>query len=269
MKIQWLGTAAAEGWPAVFCRCDACMRALRRGGRDIRMRSGALIDDTLLIDLNPDLYAQKLRFGLDLHSVRDILITHNHTDHMQPDVLDLMSRVCAGEQMEHVGIYGPSDAIQRTLPYIAYLDPHAVEAGDTLELQSGYRVTVLPALHSAKLGKFYLIEKGGKSILYAHDTDIFPDKAWEILQKAVSKPIDLVSLDCTNGPLPHDYIGHMGLAEDGVVIERLKKLGLADGHTRFFCNHFSHNGHLLYDELRPLAAQYGMDVTFDGCTAEF
>ena len=27
MEIKYLGTAAAEGWPAVFCTCEACKRA--------------------------------------------------------------------------------------------------------------------------------------------------------------------------------------------------------------------------------------------------
>ena len=38
MKIRFLGTAAAEGWPAVFCACESCKRAERLGGKDIRTR---------------------------------------------------------------------------------------------------------------------------------------------------------------------------------------------------------------------------------------
>ena len=32
MEIQYLGTAAAEGWPALFCDCDICHRARKEGG---------------------------------------------------------------------------------------------------------------------------------------------------------------------------------------------------------------------------------------------
>ena len=32
MQFQYLGTAAAEGWPAVFCRCKYCLEAQRLGG---------------------------------------------------------------------------------------------------------------------------------------------------------------------------------------------------------------------------------------------
>ena len=47
MNLTYLGTAAAEGWPGIFCRCEFCERAKRLGGRDIRTRSQALLDDAL------------------------------------------------------------------------------------------------------------------------------------------------------------------------------------------------------------------------------
>ena len=52
MKLTYLGTAAAEGWPAAFCNCDGCRAARRLGGRNIRTRSQALVDDALLLDLS-------------------------------------------------------------------------------------------------------------------------------------------------------------------------------------------------------------------------
>ena len=33
MKIRYLGTAAAEGWPALFCSCPICTKARAEGGR--------------------------------------------------------------------------------------------------------------------------------------------------------------------------------------------------------------------------------------------
>ena len=72
MKIQFLGTAAAEAAPAVFCACDHCRYAREKGGKEIRTRSGALIDGKIKIDFGPDSYAHSLQYGLDyslLHSV--------------------------------------------------------------------------------------------------------------------------------------------------------------------------------------------------------
>lgn len=84
MKFRYLGTAAAEGWPAVFCNCDHCHRAKKAGGRNIRTRSQALINDDLLIDFPSDSYHHALHCGLDFSACRYLLVTHSHTDHFSP-----------------------------------------------------------------------------------------------------------------------------------------------------------------------------------------
>lgn len=58
MKIHILDSAAAEGFPAMFCECDTCKRARAEGGRSIRARSQAVIDNTILIDFGPDTILQ-------------------------------------------------------------------------------------------------------------------------------------------------------------------------------------------------------------------
>ena len=50
MKVLFLGTAAAEGWPAVFCKCDSCMKARKLGGKNIRTRSSCIIDDIYMVE---------------------------------------------------------------------------------------------------------------------------------------------------------------------------------------------------------------------------
>ena len=96
MKIQYLGTAAAEGWPGLFCRCEVCRRAREAGGKNIRTRSQALIDDTILMDFPPDTYLHMLRDGLPLPEIRTLLLTHSHQDHWYPE--DLAFR---GEGFSH------------------------------------------------------------------------------------------------------------------------------------------------------------------------
>ena len=95
MKFQYLGTAAAEGIPALFCNCDICRTAARRGGKELRMRSGALVNDKLLIDLSPDLFAAKLQFDLDLSNVRNAIITHAHSDHFDREMMGFFTPTCA------------------------------------------------------------------------------------------------------------------------------------------------------------------------------
>ena len=51
MKVTFLGTAAAEGFPAVFCNCRFCKEARVLGGKNLRTRSQSIVNDDLLIDL--------------------------------------------------------------------------------------------------------------------------------------------------------------------------------------------------------------------------
>ena len=82
VELLLLGTAAAEGWPAPFCRCDACPRHRQLMGPNLRLRSGALIDNDLKIDFGPDTVAQMQALDRDLSAVRAVLFTHEHGDHL-------------------------------------------------------------------------------------------------------------------------------------------------------------------------------------------
>lgn len=90
MKMTWLGTAAAEGWPAMFCRCPSCTESAKHGGKSIRSRSQSLVNDDLLIDFPADTYLHMMHGGLNLDAVTDVIITHAHEDHFYPE--DLANR---------------------------------------------------------------------------------------------------------------------------------------------------------------------------------
>ena len=49
MKITFLGTAAAEGVPAIFCNCEYCQNARLKGGKNIRTRSQEIINEYIKI----------------------------------------------------------------------------------------------------------------------------------------------------------------------------------------------------------------------------
>ena len=82
MKIKYLGTAAAEGIPGIFCECETCKRAAALGGRNIRTRSQAIIDDTLLIDFPADTYMHYLKWGVPINKIKACIITRSHADHL-------------------------------------------------------------------------------------------------------------------------------------------------------------------------------------------
>jgi phosphoribosyl 1,2-cyclic phosphate phosphodiesterase len=72
MELKYLGTAAAEGIPGIFCNCQYCMDARNQGGKNIRTRSQSIIDDHLLIDFPPDSYSHMLQYNISV-SFKNIL----------------------------------------------------------------------------------------------------------------------------------------------------------------------------------------------------
>ena len=54
MKIVFLGTAAAEGVPGLWCKCPYCEHARKVGGKEIRRRCSYCVDDDTMIDFGPD-----------------------------------------------------------------------------------------------------------------------------------------------------------------------------------------------------------------------
>ena len=275
MKIQYLGTAAAEGWPALFCRCKACKEAARLGGKNLRTRSQAIIDDCLLVDFPPDTYLHMLRDGLDLPELSHVLITHSHQDHFYPLDLTMRGHGFSDQVKDTLHLYGNKtaealyretvDPIAKSWQLDRRLAFHPVEAFRPLEI-GPHRVTPLTALHDrAEHCLIYLVERAGRSLLYANDTGIFPDETWDFL---TGRRLDLVSLDCTTGR-HKEGTNHMGLADNISVRDRLRELGGTTDGTRHVITHFSHHGELLHHELEAEAAQLGFAVAYDGMSVEF
>ncbi|MBQ8510926.1 MAG: hypothetical protein IJ493_13575 [Clostridia bacterium] len=277
MEIQFLGTAAAEGIPALWCDCERCRKSRKVGGRALRTRSQALIDGTLLIDFPADTYAHILQNGIDLLNVTDCIVTHTHSDHLYPtDIAMLKKGFSHVSEGFHLTFHGSAKVGERVSPQIAgQLEKegtcsfHEVKAFEPFAAGK-YTITPLTAIHDPNAGPlFYQISDGEKTMIYGHDTHFFHDDVWAYWEKT-HPHFDLVSLDCTNACLPLNYVGHMGLAENVQVKEKMLELGLADDKTIFICNHFSHNGtHAAYDDFVPIAAKEGFGVSYDGMKVTF
>ena len=276
MKLKYLGTAAAEGWPAIFCDCDNCRKAMKRGGRHIRTRSQALVDDKLLLDFPADSLMHMLAYGIPMSELHTCLITHSHPDHLYPADLEMrkqgFSHLDSGDPLV---LYGSKVALSKAGDM---LEEHAKELEGRVSLSEiepfqifeteGYKVTALLADHDPRSGPlFYLIQKEGKSLLYCHDTGYFPEETWKYLER-VRPHCSFVSIDCTNGLLPYKR-GYMGVSAACETVERLKEIGCVEGKTLLCLNHFSHNGGILYDELVPIAKEKGMMVSYDGLEINF
>lgn len=273
MEFQYLGTAAAEGVPALWCECANCKKSRAAGGRSIRTRTQAVVDGNLLIDFPADTYAHFLNNGLDLLNFKYLIITHSHEDHLYPREFDMLapgfSHVPDGFKLDIFGSDKVSEMLKPDIERIKLCEFHEVKAFERFKAGK-YDITALPAIHDANSGPlFYMISDGEKTMLYAHDTHFFRDDVWDYFKSEKPK-FDFVSLDCTNACLPMSYVGHMSLAENVKVREKLLSMGCADEKTIFVCNHFSHNGtNSAYEDFVPFAKEAGFGVSYDGMTVEF
>ena len=278
MKFQYLGTAAAEGVPGMFCECEVCRRSLELGGRYIRTRSQAIIDDTLLIDFPADTFSHMLTYGLRLPEIHHCIVTHSHSDHWYPADLEMRTVGFAnGKDLGTLTIYGTSAVAadcRRMMEAYGLNKENRIACQEIRPFQpfviGCYTITPLRADHDpASDPVFFLIQKDEdgvqKNLLYANDTGIFPQETWDWLEQHPCH-LDFVSLDCTAALLTGWEHGHLGLDTDVQVASRLKAMGLADEQTRWCVHHFSHNGRATHEELTQAAAKYGFGVSYDGKT---
>lgn len=276
MKITYLGTAAAEGIPALFCKCEFCNGVRKRGGKEIRSRMQVLIDDDLSIDFPPDAFYHGAVLGADLSALKYLIVTHTHMDHFYAHDFVLHGHVYAHGLDAPLKLYGGEEmnavfdectrrelnpVVQETLELNTIKPFEEVSFGD-------YRVFPLKANHTSQEPMVYLIEKGGKRVLHLSDTGPLPEEDYEYLSHLGGK-IDLITFDCTY--LWNDasaYPRHMGVKEIAEVLKRLTALGLADENTKKVITHFSHNSKpslsalaLAEKELGAIAAYDGMEIT--------
>jgi len=278
MKLTYLGTAAAEGCPALFCNCDCCRTARERGGKDMRTRSQSLVNEDLLIDFPPDTLMHFHQNAIRGDRVESLLITHSHDDHYyRQDIRRHGGFYAYNMEHERLRIVCPERVYDDLTDYFARVDTkitatmEVVQAKPYEPMQLGrYRVTPLRAKHApGQVALIYVIEDGEKSLLYAHDTGYFYDEVLEYIQKEGLR-FDLASFDCTYAQLPcADSKNHMGLDTVERLTARLREIGAIDGATRLFVNHFSHNGNPLHDQMEEKARAIGCEVAYDGCVAEF
>ena len=269
MNITYLGTAAAEGFPALFCNCEYCNEARRLGGKNIRTRSQALINEDLLIDFPADTYAHFLSNGIEGDGIAYLLMTHAHSDHFYPNDLFLRSGAFAhGMRVPTLQIFCPRTVYDRLANAPKGTEVTLLEAYQTYEI-GAYRVTPLPARHMPGAEAFIYIVKGNKTLLYAHDTGYFYEEVFDFIEKA-GTVFDMVSLDCTNVDIPiSDEGSHMGFPNIKRVLERLSVMGAITPSTVKYVNHFSHNGNPIHHVLEERAGEYGCHVSYDGCRVTF
>lgn len=272
MKLTFLGTGASEGIPSLFCPCPLCRHAREEGGKDVRHRASALVNQDLLIDLSPDTFSRAIQLGLDFSSLQHLLITHTHYDHFYArELMNLippraalpddfrLKILSSGNTMRELLHDLPPRHMKQLTPHIEFVELQAFApytAGD-------YTILPLKARHGTPLPLIYSIEAGGKRILYATDSGFFPEETWDCI---AGMPFDLVILDCTFAD--GGSANHMSIEDNFTVKKRLyQQKNISDG-TPVLATHFSHENGLDHRALADRLRIYGILPAWDGMAQE-
>jgi phosphoribosyl 1,2-cyclic phosphate phosphodiesterase len=260
---MFLGTAASEGWPAVFCQCQYCIKAREIGGKNLRSRASVLFNDDLKVDFPPDTYMHVLKYGLDLGALKFLLVTHSHRDHFYADDLETrrspFAYIKCGDPLK---VYGNETVYEKTVKVAPpeVVSPEIIKPFKPLKLDY-YEVEALPADHArSEECLLYVISIGDVSVFYGHDSGWYPDETWKALKR---RKLSLIIMDCTC-IIKNCVNYHMGIETMVKAKNRMISEGIADGNTIFIATHFSHNGELLHHELEEKLKPYNITPAYDG-----
>lgn len=277
MKIQFLGTGAAEGFPAAFCNCKYCNAVRKEGEREFRTRSQVLIDGCLSVDFPPEAFAHSLKYNFRLSDIRYLLVTHSHMDHFYAHDFILRGYKYAELSEPVLEIFGNAEVqnvfnectAREMKPVVApniifsVISPHQIfNAGE-------YRVTTISANHSkTEDAMLFYIENKGKGYLHFYDTGRVADSEIDFLAKNNAK-VDLVCFDCTFVEHTAGYVSrHMGIEDAMAMKEKLIEKNIIDGNTKILVSHFSHNANPTREKLKNIEKEYGVTAAYDGLTVE-
>lgn len=176
MELLFLGTGAADhDWS-------------RYGEQGVLGSAAALLEKHILIDCGPTVAKAVERFGISPEQITAVVNTHNHSDHLNFDVLQALS----GNRK--IDFYGSVQACEKAASFCTV---HPLTMGDEFEIGS-CRFLTLPSNHAVadlKEETFnYLISHEEKTLLYALDTSWMTIRARRLIG---NRHIDTIIWDAT------------------------------------------------------------------------
>ncbi len=267
MNIRLLGTGAADGIPGFFGDDMVSRYARANGGKDVRSRTAAIIDDGLKIDLPPETIVQLQQAGLDARDWTGLVFTHSDDDHIA--VNELQYALYPFTELDHLPytIYANAVVSREILDRYPDWPLEIMETKSFESFQHGrYLITPIRATHIEDEDCHNLIvQADGKTLLYATDTGIWPEETFEFLKRY---PLDLLIIECSDGFVESTYKGHLNIEGVLSVISRLRATGVLTASSKVVTTHHSHHGNARHCDLEQTLQPHGIEPGFDGMLIE-
>lgn len=277
MELRFIGTGASEGYPATFCGCPGCRMAKQLGGKNLRRRASAVVNNQILIDFSPEMFTANFSDVVDLPSITDIIFTHSHVDHLyERELFNLFPPMGVDNPNLPIKIYGNETVIaqirdflihfrNRTLEQIAEVMTFVTIKPFESFVVKGVTFTALLANHAGPNEDAYIYElsQDGKRLLYGTDTGLLPEETLAYLKDNAQ---DVYIFDATSGKMNCPYKEHMGYPE---IDQTLTAIGIIErADKRIYGTHFVHTWHEMHDDLIASGKPYGITPAFDGMVIE-
>lgn len=140
----------------------------------------------------------------------------------------------------------------------------AIEENRSFSVEK-YRITPVRGTHIVRdYALSYIVEKEGRTLLYALDTSYFEPDA---MATVLSYTYDLVIAEGTYG-LNAKTEGHMGLEANVELLNKLRDGGCMKPGARFMLSHMSPHWCPPHEWYESIAATYGIELAYDGLSVE-
>lgn len=267
MKIQLLGTGAADGIPSLFADSEVSRYALEHGGKDVRTRSSALVDGVLKIDFPPDIHQQLIANKLRMLDWSAIFFTHSHDDHLARNELQYALYPFTECECMPLTLFG-NDAVCTKLRERYPCWPLEIIQTCSFEPVEHLHYTVTPIKANHKLdedSQNLIIQDGSKTLLYGTDTGWWMDETWDYLGNF---RLDALIIECTEGFHSTAYYGHLDIDECIKVVAKLRQMGVVRDQTQVVTTHHAHSGGATHAQLEAALEPHGITPGFDGMMIE-
>lgn len=261
MKLLFLGTGAADTDMHFY-----------EPSKNFRRNSSALVNDDLLIDPGPHIFHYAKEHGCEdlFDNVKNIIVTHSHYDHFNPDNFRRIyektnctlwaDKACIRRLAEAFG-----EEFTGSIKYVETTPCTTYKIGE-------YDVTPLFANHATpdfpEVTRVYLIEDGNRTLFYGCDSSWIPTKSWNFIK---NKPINTLVLELTCGELaPDDWrlFEHNTIDMLELMIRMFKKYDRFADDVKFYTSHMAVTLHKSHAEIEERLSPMGVTPAYDGLQIE-